>query len=83
LGRQLRSLNKELAQMRPQAAQLLAEYQKSGPLMDDFVNKIAEYGRTHPDFAPYLAKYNIKPAVATGAPPIGPAATLPAAKAKK
>lgn len=83
LGRQLRSLSRELAQMRPQAAQMIAEYQKSGPLMDDFVNRITEYGRTHPDFTPYLAKYNLKPAVATGAPPIAPATSLPAAKAKK
>jgi hypothetical protein len=82
LLRQWRSVSKELTQMRPQAAQLIADYQKSGPLMDDFVSKITEYGRTHPDFAPILAKYNLRPPGATGAPPATPA-SLPAAKPKK
>jgi len=44
---------------------MVAEYQnKSGPLMNDFVQKITNT-RTHPDFAPILAKYNLKP----GLPP--------------
>ena len=81
LLRQYRSVSRELAQMRPQAEQILAEYQqKSGPLMDDFVNKITEYGRTHADFAPIMAKYNLKPAGATSVPAVAPA---PAAKSKK
>ena len=70
LLRQWRSVSKDLAGIRPQAAQMIAEYQKvSGPLMTDFVKKITEYGRTHPDFAPVLAKYNLKPAGPTGAAP--------------
>jgi hypothetical protein len=84
LLRQWRTTSKDLAGIRPQAAQMVAEYQKvSGPLMNDFVTKITEYGRTHPDFAPILAKYNLKPAVATSAPPIAPTTSLPAAKSKK
>ena len=83
LLRQWRSVSKELAGIRPQAAQMIAEYQKvSGPLMNDFVKKITEYGRTHPDFAPVLAKYNLKPAGPTGAPPATPASP-PAAAPKK
>lgn len=81
LLRQWKTTSKDLASIRPQATQMISEYgQKSGPLMDDFVNKITEYGRTHPDFAPILAKYNIKPIAATGAPAAAPA---PAAKPKK
>ena len=83
LLRQWKTTSKDLAGIRPQATQMINEYgQKSGPLMDVFVNRIAEYGRTHPDFAPILDKYNIKPVAATGVP--APAHTpAPAAKPKK
>ena len=50
--------------------------------MDDFVNKITDYGRTHADFAPILAKYNLRPAGATGAPAATPVSP-PAVKPKK
>ncbi len=74
LLRQYRTVSKDLAGIRPQAAQMIAEYQKvSGPLMNDFVKKITEYGRTHPDFAPVLAKYGLKPAGPTNLVPISPA----------
>jgi len=74
LLRQWRTASKDLAGIKPQAAQMIAEYQRvSGPLMTDFVKKITEYGRTHPDFAPVLAKYGLKPGP-TGA---APATTIP------
>jgi hypothetical protein len=83
LLRQWRTTSKDLASIRPQAAGMIAEYQqKSGPLMNDFVNKLTEYGRTHPDFAPILAKYNIKPVAATSVPAAAPT-PAPAAKPKK
>jgi hypothetical protein len=83
LLRQWKTTSKDLAGIRPQATQMISEYgQKSGPLMDDFVNRITEYGRTHPDFAPILTKYNIKPVAATGAPAAAHA-PAPAAKPKK
>jgi hypothetical protein len=81
LLRQWRSVSKDLAGVRPQAAQMVAEYQKvSGPMMQDFVKKLADYARTNPDFAPVLAKYHIQTAEATGAPPASAAAprTVPA-----
>jgi hypothetical protein len=60
LLRQWRTTSKDLTAVRPQAAQIIGEYQqKSGPLMDDFLKKIIEYGRAHPDFVPVLNKYNI------------------------
>jgi hypothetical protein len=84
LLRQWKTTSKDLAGIRPQAAQMVADYQRvSAPLMNDFVVKLTEYGRTHPDFAPILAKYNLKPTAATGVPAIAPATSLPAAKAKK
>ena len=69
LLRQWQSSRKDLAAIRPQAAQMFNEYQKSGPVMSDFVKKIADYGRTHPDCAPVLTKYGIKPAGPTNTPP--------------
>ena len=70
LLRQWRTTSKDLAGIRPQAAQLITEYQKvSSPMMTDFIKKITEYGRTHPDFAPVMAKYGLKSTVPTGAAP--------------
>ena len=78
LLRQWRSTSKDLAAIRPQAAQMIAEYQqKSGPLMQDFVKKVSDYGRTHSDFAPVLAKYGIKPAAPTNLPAVAPATAAP------
>ena len=82
LLRQWRTVSKELAQIRPQAAQIITDYQKSGPMMDDFVNRITEYGRTHADFAPIMAKYNLRSAGTASAPPATPASS-PATMPKK
>ena len=82
LLRQWRTTSKDLAGIRPQAAQMIAEYQKQSGPMTDFIKKITEYGRTHPDFAPILAKYNLKPAGATGALP-ATSSSPPAAAPKK
>jgi len=83
LLRQWRTTSKDLAGIRPQAAQMIADYQRvSRPMMDDFVKKITEYGRTHPDFTPVLLKYNlIKPAAAPGVAPA--ASALPPLAPKK
>jgi hypothetical protein len=78
LLRQWRSTSKDLTAIRPQAAQMVADYQgKSGPMMNDFIKKLTEYGRTHADFAPILAKYNLKPALPTNPAPSVPAASAP------
>ena len=85
--RQFRNTKAELNVMRPQAPQMAAEI--AG--MQDLLRKAIEYGRTHPDFMPILAKYNLKPAGTTGAPPasaaspaaLPPSAAAPAAPKKK
>jgi hypothetical protein len=83
LLRQWQSSRKDLIAIRPQAAQMIAEYQKvSGPLMSDFVKKITDYGRSHPDFTPVLAKYGIRPAGPTNPAP-APLGSPPAAASKK
>ena len=49
---------------------MIADYQKvSVPVMTEFLKKITDFGRTHPDFMPILAKYNIKPTAGTGTAP--------------
>jgi hypothetical protein len=84
LLRQWRTASKDLAVIRPQATQMIAEYQRvSAPLMTDFVKKITEYGRTHPDFAPILAKYGLKPASLTGGAPAATTPQQPAPTPKK
>jgi hypothetical protein len=84
LLRQWRTASKDLAGIRPQAAQMIADYQRvSAPLMTDFVKKITEYGQTHPDFAPILAKYGIKADGPTGAAPATTTSPKPAALPKK
>jgi hypothetical protein len=77
----------ELETVRPQATNFIAQYEKvTKPAMDTFINKLADYGRTHPDFAPIMTKYGIKPPGSTGnaAPAaVPPTAAPPAAATKK
>ena len=55
-------LTKELAEIRPQPQKWSPITSEAFPFMTDFVAKLTEYGRTHPDYVPYLAKYGFKPA---------------------
>ena len=76
LLRQWRTTSRDLAAIRPQAAQMIGEFQRSsGPAMSDFIKKLTEYGRTHPDFAPIMVKYGLRPA--TNAPTAMPASPAP------
>src|SRR5262245_62003926 len=65
LWRQFRHTRAELKVLSAQAPQIAAEL--SG--MQDFARKMADFGRTHPDFVPILTKYGLKPTPApTSAP---------------
>ena len=78
LLRQWRSTSKDLAGIRPQATQMIAEFQKvSGPRMNDFIKKLTEYGVTDRDFAPVLAKYGLNPATLTNPVPAAKGTTVP------
>ena len=81
LLRQVKYARLDLKGVRPQAAAMLEEYNRvNAPLMQDFLKKITEYSKTHPDFTPILTKYGIRPAAITGAPPAtatSPAGTVP------
>ncbi len=68
LWRQFRMSQAELRMLRPQVGQLVADYQRvSAPAIENFLKKLNEYERTHPDFTPILLKYNLKASGITGA----------------
>jgi hypothetical protein len=77
LWRQYRMTGAELRMLRPQVGQLVADYQRvSAPAITEFLKKLNDYEKTHPDFTPILVKYNLKAAGITGAVP----ASVPSAK---
>ena len=67
---EVRRNGQALEVMRPQAAKI-AEANKN---IDNFANRLAEFGRTHPDFVPVLTKYGIPTTAAPAAPGVAPAA---------
>src|SRR5437868_2818350 len=81
LLRQVKYAKMDLGGVRQQANQMIAEYRRvNEPLMQDFLRKITDYGKTHSDFAPILTKYGVRATPVTGAPPAtvtSPAATAP------
>jgi hypothetical protein len=81
LLRQWKTSKNDLAVFKPQAANLIASYQKNEqPAVETFIKKMVEYGQTHPDFVLILNKYQIKaapppPGVASPVPPVPGGAT--------
>jgi hypothetical protein len=69
LMRQVKDTSKALEDIRPQATNMIAQYDKARPVLDKFVANLQEFGRTHPDFVPILTKYGLKPAGTLGATP--------------
>ena len=80
LLRQWRFTKTDLANVKPQAVQLITDYNKSVGGMQDFVKKLGDYSRTHPDFAPIAAKYRLADISKPAAPPSSP---TPPAQNKK
>ena len=60
--RQWRFTQRDLDAFRPQATQILTEYSKSAPALQDFVNKLADYGKAHPEFAPIATRFHLNEA---------------------
>jgi hypothetical protein len=82
--RQVLYMKRDLAALRPTAAQVIQNYRQEAPMLDAFVAKLAEYGRTHPDFAPVAQKYQLQnytnaPAATAPKPgtPVTPATPAP------
>ena len=73
---QFKSTGRELDNARPLVQSLRNGYAHGdGPAIERFVRDSMEYGKTHPDFTPYLDKYGLRPP--PGAAPLAPA-TVPA-----
>ncbi len=62
IGLQSRRAGNDLKGFRPQVTQIKEAYQKQEPTIKNLVSKLAEYGKTHPDFEPIVKKYNLTPA---------------------
>jgi hypothetical protein len=64
LWRQYRFVNSELGVLAPQATQLAIEQTNYTAFVQDVARKLAEYSRTHPDFAPIAARYHLNDSAA-------------------
>jgi len=85
LLREVRYSRAELQALRPNATNIITQYEKTvGPNMDQFVRRLATYGKTHPDFQPILTKYSLNKSL-TNAPAgaKAPSPAVPAQPAKK
>ena len=61
LSYQSRVLGKDIANVKPQAMQIIRAFNQSQPRLENFVNQLIAYGQTHPEFQQQiLEKYNIK-----------------------
>jgi hypothetical protein len=82
LYRQASLARKDIAAIKPQAAQIIKAFSENRVGMENFVKQLSAYGNTHPDFQPILRKYGIvpQPANAPGAPAAPAAPTAPKTK---
>ena len=82
LWRQVKYSRAELEVLRPQATNIIGQYQKTtGPATDEFLKKLAIYGTKHPDFAPIVNKYGLEKALTnTASTPATSKSTPPAKK---
>lgn len=77
LLRQVKYSGSDLNNIKPQVMGLVADYNRSSaPAINDFMRKLSDFSRTHPDFAPIFQKY-----VGTNMPSAAPQATPAAAPA--
>jgi hypothetical protein len=57
---QVRTIDRELQTIRPQVATIVANYQQHAEkIQNEFRDNLIKFGRTHPDFTPILARYNL------------------------
>jgi hypothetical protein len=68
LYRQASITRKDYEALQPQAQQVIGAFNQNQKLMMDFVNALGNFGKTHPDFMPVLAKNGIGQAPASAAP---------------
>lgn len=68
IGLQSRRAGKDVKAIRPRATQIIEVFQKQQPVIKKFVTQLAAYGKTHPDFAPIMKKYNLAEVTNAAAP---------------
>ena len=78
LWRQARYARADLEVLKPPASQIIQSFKQEKPIMDDFLVKLADFGKTHPDFGPILTKYKIQSSSVPVTTPAAPASTTPA-----
>jgi hypothetical protein len=59
LGIQARWLGKNLTTLRPQAKQAMEASVKEMPVINAFVAKLTDYGKSHTNFQPFIVKYGL------------------------
>jgi hypothetical protein len=77
LLREYKNVRNDNSNLRPQAQQARTDFEKNAPALNDFIKKLAEYSRTHPDFAPIATKFGLNEAAKQS---VAPAAPAPAKK---
>jgi hypothetical protein len=65
---QSRILGKDLDTIKPQAMQIVQNYNNNVPQIQKLVQQLVAYGQTHPDFQPILKNYGIISATTNAAP---------------
>jgi hypothetical protein len=62
LGFQSRYTHRDVALLRPQATQVIQNYEQARPIIQNLIQQLVAYGQTHPDFQQQvLRKYGITP----------------------
>lgn len=67
LYRQSSIVASDLQAIKPGAMQLIEAMKREKPGMDQFILKLADFGKTHPDFKPIVDKYGLNTLAATAA----------------
>ena len=57
---QSRRVSKELDNILPEAQKVTAAAAKEDPVIKTFMARLTEYSKTHPDFAPIMARYRVQ-----------------------
>ena len=81
---EVRRNGQTLTMLRPQAAQIVEATKVQKPIVDRFLGQLAEFAKTHADFATVLKKYPIQitPAAAPATAPASATTAAPSAPSK-
>lgn len=71
---EVRRNGQALQSMRSQGLQVEEATKKQSPAINEFMNRLAEFGRSHPDFVPVLTKYGVPTTSTSPGPVVAPAA---------